>query len=92
MIEFDDFFVVDEYVVAHLFQHWGIGCGNGNFVARLPHFGYRSDVIVMAVRFKNPSDSECLREFEEALMFIGCIDKDCLAGRRAANYEDVVVV
>jgi hypothetical protein len=46
----------------------------------------------MAVRFKNPPDPESLRELKEALMFIGCINKDCFSGRRAANDEDVVVV
>ena len=89
---FDDFLVVDKYVVTNVFQPWRIKCSDGNFVASFAHGGYCLNVIPMAVGFKHAGNAQKLAQFEQLFVLVRRVDEHCFARSPAANNKNIVVV
>ena len=92
LANFDHLGVVEEHVVAHLGELRCIQLGDRYLVARLAHCRDRLDVVPMAVGLQDTFDAERIAQLEEALVFVGCIEQDRLAGCFAAHDEDIVLV
>ena len=89
---FDDFLVVDKYVVTNVFQPWRIKCSYGNFVASFAHGGYCLNVIPMAVGFKHAGHAQKLAKFEQLFVFVCRVDEHGFARCPTANNKNIVVV
>jgi dTDP-3-amino-2,3,6-trideoxy-4-keto-D-glucose/dTDP-3-amino-3,4,6-trideoxy-alpha-D-glucose/dTDP-2,6-dideoxy-D-kanosamine transaminase len=90
--DLDHFLIVEEHVVAAVFEPGSVGSGDRYFVAGLPHCCDGPDVVVMAVGFENAPNAEAFGEFEELFMLVRGVDQDRFARLGAAHHEHVVVV
>ncbi len=92
LADFDDLFVIDEDVVADLFQIVGIGRHHADFIPRLAHLGDGADVVEVSVCLKDSPNSERCAQLEQQFVFIRGINEDRIAGVTTPHDEHVVVV
>jgi hypothetical protein len=73
-------------------QHPGVAGRDGDPVAGVPDGGHGLDVVPVAMGLEHRPDPEPGAEVEEALVLVGRVDEDGLAGGLVPQHEDVVLV
>ena len=83
--DLDDLGIVDEHVVADLFQPRRIGGVDGDLVAGFAHRRHGLDVVPVAVRLEHSAHTEPLAEIEQLLVLVGRVDQHRVARLAAAQ-------
>ena len=80
---------VDDLVVAR--QHVGVLGGDADGVAGVAQLGHGLDVVPVAVGLEHLAHAEGRAQLEQALVLVGGVEQDGVAGLGAAHHVDVVV-